>query len=174
MRKFKIFQNFINFGKKYRKIEQKYHEDALRNRAVIDFITHILFVATPVFALWGAFRLPTDNSGALAFKILCIALTLIIFKGPADFIVFGIVALRHNLRMKIENKITDVVENNIPKPENSNPNTDVVVETTNVTMEDDREVRSKKDKFFGIIAIVYSILAIIAFIVLGIYFFSTL
>lgn len=96
---------FFNFGKKYKKREEKYHSDSKRFGTSGELITIILNTALAILMTIGAFKLPWGEISGI-FKIICIiAFIPFAFTTSCDLMIIGIIALRHRMRMKIQNKI---------------------------------------------------------------------
>ena len=80
-----------------------------------------LLAALPLLSLWGAFKLPWDGEALIVLKVLCILMSCSIIKVASDILIIGIVALRHRMRMKVENKmigaLTDIVDD-VPNKQN--------------------------------------------------------
>jgi len=105
MKILKFFQWFFNFGKKYKKREEKYHRDSRKFGTSGELITVILYTAFPILMTIGAFKLPWGEISGV-FKIICIiAFIPATFWTASELMITGIVALRHRMRMKIQNKV---------------------------------------------------------------------
>lgn len=96
---------FFNFGKKYKKREEKYHRDSKKFGTSGELITIIMYTAFPILMTIGAFKLPWGEISGV-FKVICIiAFIPATFWAASEIMITGIVALRHRMRMKIQNKI---------------------------------------------------------------------
>ena len=96
---------FFNFGKKYKAREEKYHRDSKRFGTSGELIGIILHTALPILVTIGAFKLPWSEISCI-FKILCIISFIpATIWAASELMITGIVALRHRMRMKIQNKI---------------------------------------------------------------------
>lgn len=96
---------FFNFGKKYKKREEKYHRDSKRFGTSGELITIVLNTAFAILMTIGAFKLPWGEISGI-FKVLCIiAFIPFTFHTASELMIIGIIALRHRMRMKIQNKI---------------------------------------------------------------------
>ena len=96
---------FFNFGKKYKNREEKYHRDSKKFGTSGEMITIIMYTAFPILLTIGAFKLPWGEISGV-FKIICIiAFIPATFWAASEVMITGIVALRHRMRMKIQNKI---------------------------------------------------------------------
>ena len=62
---------FFNFGKKYKKREEKYHRDSKKFGTSGELITVILNTAFPILMTIGAFKLPWGEISGI-IKIICI------------------------------------------------------------------------------------------------------
>lgn len=162
MKFLKWFGNLFNFKNKYSKEEQKYHEETKRYGLFGHLLNLVLFSAIPLLALWGVFAI--QHWG---WKLFLIVIALgSICKIPSDFMITGIVALRHRAKMKIANKIEDVVVENAKE----------LVKGEELTDEEKQQIKDKKiagtspktDLIVGILSIVLSIGLVFAFV--GLFF----
>lgn len=163
MKIFKWIINFFNFGKKYRKREEEYHNKTKRLGTSGELITLILWSAIPLLSLWGAFKLPWEG-GYVVLRIFCFLGLFTILYAPTELMITGIVALRHRLRMKVQNKIEGAM---IGK-------TAELISGEEMTEEDKEKTKNYKakgtssgyDLAVGIIGITMSVVVVVAFITL--------
>ncbi len=157
-----ILKWFFSFGEKYRKKEQDYANKSRKFGTSGELVTLILFTALPLLSLWGCFAVPWEGNYWI-LKIFCILGALSIFMVPSELMILGIVALRHRLKMKIANKVHDVVIENVTE----------TVSGQELSEEDKQKMEEKNlrgtanryDLAVGIIGIVASIAVVIAFVV---------
>lgn len=96
---------FFNFGKKYKAREEKYHRDSKKFGTSGELITIVLNTAAAILMTIAAFKLPWGEVSGV-FKVLCIiGFIPFAFHTSSELMIIGIVALRHRMRMKIQNKI---------------------------------------------------------------------
>ena len=156
---------FFNFGKKYRKREEEYHRKSKKFGTSGELLTIIFFTALPLLSLWGVHALPWEG-GMVALKILCCFGLTTILMAPGELMITGIVALRHRLRMKVQNKVEGKLYDTLDSVSGKEP-----------TEEDDkaeeykaRGTASGYDLTVGILGIVMSVVVVVAFITLCIVF----
>lgn len=163
MKFFKWIGKFFSFGAKYRKEEEKYHKESKKSGPVGHLIYLILTSIIPLLCLWGAYALPwTGEEYMWVLKVLCIIGSLMIFTTPTELFILGIVALRHRIRMRIENKVENVVVEGLAE----------AISGQEMTEEDrkhmeERKARGTQDKMdlvIGILALVMSVVVVIAFV----------
>lgn len=160
----KLLSKIFNFGAKYRKQEADYHDESKRSGAVGHLITLILTAAIPLLGLWGAFQLPWGDTAISLLKVLCIVACISITTVPSDLMILGIVALRHRARMKIQNKVENVVIAGVAE----------TITGQEMTDEDKQKLQErpakgtdhKMDLTVGILGIVMSVLVVVAFVAL--------
>jgi len=165
MKKFLTF--LFGFRTKYRKQEEAYHNESRRRGPVGHLIGLILTSAIPLLSLWGAFALPWSNS-MWVLKIFCIACCFMIITVPSELLILGIVALRHRIRMRVQNKvegsILDKTADMIAGEKRSEE------DRKRVENYEARGTQNKMDLVIGILGIVMSILVVIAFVTMFILF----
>lgn len=151
----------FNFGAKYKKEEEKYHYEAKHGGPVGHLIGLFLTSAIPLLSLWGAFALPWSGENMWILKIFCILGSLMIFTAPTELFVLGVVALRHRVRMRIQNKVENEAIGGLAE----------AISGKEMTEEDkkhleERKARGTSDKMdlvIGILGITMSVVVIIAF-----------
>lgn len=161
----KFLKWFFNFGKKYKKREEEYHRKSKKFGTSGEILTILLYTALPLLSLWGAFKISwgaTEFSWVL--KLFCIAGCLSIFTLPSDIMITAIVALRHRLRMKVQNKVEDVAIEQLAETISGQEMTDEQKQK----LEDDkaRGTAPKYDLAVGILGIICSVAVVIAFVTL--------
>ena len=103
----KVFTWFFGFGAKYRKREQEYHRRSKKFGNAGEFAGMFVYAIIPLLSLWGLFKIPFD--GALwIVKLFCLLGSLFIYVSVSELIITALVALRHSMRMKVQNKIEGV------------------------------------------------------------------
>lgn len=163
----KLINWFFNFSKKYSKVEREYSDTSRKIGPVWNFISLALMTAIPLLTLWGAFAISWGGNMWI-FKILCIVFAIAsIFKVPSELAIFGIVALRHRVNTSIQGKIEGVVTEKVME-----------LDGQELTEEDKQALKSKKvrgahpkaDLIIGILGLVFSVLVVVAFVVMLILF----
>lgn len=157
------FGKMFNFGAKYRKQEEAYHNESKRRGPVGHLLTLIGTSAIPLLSLWGAFMLPWSNNWWI-LKIFCIALCFTIVTTPTELFILGVVALRHRIRMRVQNKVEDAAIEGLAE----------AISGKEMSEEAKKEMQAKKargtqdkmDLIIGILGIVMSVIVFIAFIVM--------
>ena len=163
MRLLKWFGRIFNFGAKYRKEEEKYHNESKKHGPTGHLISLILTSLIPIVALIAAFEVPWSNNLWIV-KVLCIVTSLMIATAPTELFILGVVALRHRIRMRVQNKVEDTVLEGITE----------AVSGKEMSEEAKKEMQAKKargtqdkmDLIIGILGIVMSVIVFIAFIVM--------
>ncbi len=161
MKLFKIIGKFFNFGAKYRKQEEAYHNESKRRGPVGHLITLIFTSAIPLLSLWGAFALPWDNDMWI-LKIFCIAGCLSIVTIPSELFILGIVALRHRIRMRVQNKVEDTVISGMTEAISGQELSEEAKQK--IVDKKARGTSDKMDLVIGILGIVMSVVVVIAFV----------
>ena len=150
---------FFNFGKKYKKREEKYHRDTKKLVTSGELVTVILNTAFPILMTIGAFKLPWGEISGI-FKIICIICFIpFTFYTASELTIIGIVALRHRMRMKIQNKIEGEAIGHLAE----------TISGKEMTEEDRQKVKNyeakgtayKYDLFVGILSIVCAVAVVI-------------
>jgi len=101
MKFIKWFIKFMfGFREKYKKREEEYHRRSKRFGTSGELVGIIIYTAVPLLSLWGVIAL---EWGVLKFFAWLGVLT--IFLSPKELMITGIVALRHRVRMKVQNKV---------------------------------------------------------------------
>ena len=152
----------MNFGKKYRKKEEKYHKDSKRYGTSGELIFLFFESAIPLLSIWGAFELPWEGGWAL-LKIFCFVGMALIFQTPTDLMITGIVALRHRFRMKMQNKIEKVA---LEKSYELVDGEISAEEKEKIENHKAKGTAYRYDLAVGIIGITLSVLVVVAFVVL--------
>ena len=160
----KIITWFFNFGKKYKQREEKYHRDSRKFGTSGELITIIMYTAFPILMTIGAYKLPWGEISGV-FKIICIiAFIPATFWAASELMITGIVALRHRMRMKIQNKIEGEAIGHLAE----------TISGQEMSAEDEQKVKEYKakgtahkyDLVVGILGIVCSIAVIITCVIL--------
>ena len=164
----KFIKWFFNFGAKYRKQVEKYEDNNRTIGPIANFIVLVFAAAIPLLALWGVFAL---NWGDLwPVNLLCVALAFgSIFKVPSELMIFSIVAIRHGIKTRIENKVEGFANEHLDE----NSVGKVIVEET-ITNRKGKRTKPVWDFIIGTIGILLSIGVVIAFVVLFFWFLATL
>ena len=108
--------------------------------------------------------MPWGDTAISLLKVLCIVACISITTVPSDLMILGIVALRHRARMKIQNKVENVVIAGVAE----------TITGQEMTDEDKQKLQErpakgtdhKMDLTVGILGIVMSVLVVVAFIAL--------
>ena len=100
----KVFTWLFGFGTKYKKREQEYHRRSKKFGNAGEFIGLFVYAIIPLLSLWGFFKVPFDGAMAI-LKILCFFGSLFVYVSVSEIIITAVVALRHSVRMKVQNKI---------------------------------------------------------------------
>ena len=153
----KFLKWFFSFGAKYRKREAEYARRSRKFGTSGEMFGLFLLAAVPLLSAWGLFA---DISSGL--KVACIFGAILILYVPTELMVIGVIALRHRLRMKIENKVTSVA---IEKTVEAISGEEITGE--NKEEVENYEARGTADKYdltVGILGIVLSVVVVIAFI----------
>lgn len=170
MRLLKWFGRIFNFGAKYRKEEEKYHKESKKSGPVGHLITLILTSVIPLLSLWGAIELPWSGEYMWIFKIFCILGSLMIFTAPTELFILGVVALRHRVRMRIQNKVEDAAIGGLAEAISGQELTE---EAKQKLKEDKaRGTADKMDLVIGILGIVMSVFVVIAFATILLCYFA--
>lgn len=159
---------FFSFGAKYRKQVEKYEDNNRTIGPIANFIVLVFATAIPLLALWGVFAL---NWGDLwPVNLLCVALAFgSIFKVPSELMIFSIVAIRHGIKTRIENKVEGFANEHLDE----NSVGKVIVEET-ITNRKGKRTKPVWDFIIGTIGILLSIGVVIAFVVLFFWFLANL
>ncbi len=123
----------------------------------------ILYTAVPLLSLWGLF---SDVHWGL--KIFCGMGALTIFMAPSELMITGIVALRHRMRMRVQNKVEGAMIGKTAEMISGEELTGEAKEKI-----DNYQARGTADTYdlvVGICGIVLSIVVVLAFIGLSILF----
>ena len=159
----KLLKWFFSFGEKYRKREKEYHRRSKKFGTAGEIMGLILYTAVPLLSLWGLF---SDVHWGL--KILCGMGALTIFMAPSELMITGIVALRHRMRMKVQNKVEGAMIGKTAEMISGEELTGEAKEKI-----DNYQARGTADTYdlvVGICGIVLSIVVVLAFIGLSILF----
>ena len=154
---------FFNFGAKYRKREEEYHRRSKKFGNSGELFGFVIYVAVPLLALWGAFALPWS-----IWKVFCIIGSCTIYLSATEMMITGIVAFRHALRMKVQNKIEDEAAIAIAETITGKEATEE--ERQKVSERQAKGTAYKYDMAVGITGITLSVLVTIAFITMFLLF----
>ena len=164
----KFIKWFFNYGVKYREQVEKYEDNNRTIGPIANFIVLVFTTAIPLLALWGVFALPWADMWPA--NLLCMALAFgSIFKVPSELMIFSLVAIRHGIKTRIENKVESLANEHL---EDGNIGKEIVEET--ITNRKGKRTKPVWDFIIGTIGILLSIGVVIAFVVLFFWFLSQL
>ena len=152
----KFFKFMFAFGEKYRKREEKYARDSRKFGTSGELVYLIILAAIPILSLWGLF------SDIGMWKIACVLGVTLILYAPPELMITGIVALRHRVRMKIQNKIEGALIGKTAEMLSGEKMSESDKEK--VENYEAKGTAHKYDLAVGIIGISLSIIVVIAFI----------
>jgi len=148
-----IFNLIFGFGKRYRQKELAYARDSRRFGTSWALISVIILSAVPIACLWGAFFVSEP-----IWRVFCIIGCLTILYFPKELMITGIVALRHRTKMKIQSRVEGELIEGFAESI-TGENADGYGESYKA-----RGTASGYDLAVGIIAILFSVLVIVAFV----------
>ena len=164
----KFIKWFFNYGVKYRKQVEKYEDNNRTIGPIANFIVLVFTTAIPLLALWGVFKLPWGDLWPV--NLLCVALAFgSIFTVPSELMIFSLVAIRHGIKTRIENKVESLANEHLDE----NSVGKVIVEET-ITNRKGKRTKPVWDFIIGTIGILLSIGVVIAFVVLFFWFLANI
>lgn len=164
----KFIKWFFNYGVKYRKQVEQYEDNNRTIGPIANFVVLAFTTAIPLLALWGMFKFPWADMWPL--NLLCTALAFgAIFKVPSELMIYSLVAIRHGIKTRIENKVESLANEHLDE----NSVGKVIVEET-ITNRKGKRTKPIWDFIIGTIGILLSIGVVIAFVVLFFWFLSNL
>lgn len=157
----KIFKWFFGFGAKYRKREEEYHRRSKKFGNAGEFAGMFIYAIIPLLSLWGLFKAPFDG-GWWVLKLFCGLGSIFVYVSVSELIITAVVALRHSMRMKIQNKIEGAAIGKMAEAIAGEKQSEEDKEK--VANYEARGTNHKYDKAVGITGIVLAAVTVIAFV----------
>jgi len=167
----KVVTWLFGFGAKYKKREQEYHRRSKKFGNAGEFAGMFVYAIIPLLSLWGLFKIPFDGAWWVV-KLFCFLGSLFIYVSVSELIITSVVALRHSLRMKIQNKVEGAAIGKLAETISGQKMDEEAKEKAENY--EARGTNHKYDKAVGITGIVLAGLLIVAFALMLFFFLAEL